>query len=263
MTTAIVLAAYGSRHKNAMASLEAITTQVRQTYPQAPVRTAFTSKAVHGHLRRQGEEVNNVPEALEELHRQGIRRCVIQSLHIIPGTEYHELLQLRHERLLADDGFSRIEVGMPLVGGEEGLERVARAILRIMPPHNGRDEVVLLMGHGTMHPGNTYYEALNRRLQELDPNVYLGAMEAQPGILDIRTSFLERGICKVFLLPFLFGAGWHAAKDMYGDQDDSWKSLLEEKGMQTEAVLRGAGEYPELTEIWMDHLQQAWKLANR
>lgn len=263
MTPAIILAAYGSRHQNALASLEAITASVREQYPDAPVRVAYTSKAVRGHLRKRGEAVEDVSQALDSLRAEGVDRCVVQSLHIIPGTEYHDLLELARHRMLGSGGFTRVEVGMPLVGGEVGLQRVARAILCIMPPHNGRDEAVLLMGHGTMHPGNTYYEALNRRLQQMDPNVYLGAMEAEPGIMNIRETFLKRGIGKVFLLPFLFGAGWHAAKDMYGDHPESWKSLLENKGIRTEAVLKGAGEYPELADIWLDHLGQAWELVGR
>ena len=263
MSTAIVLAAFGSRHKNAMASLSHIVERVRAAYPDIPVRLAYTSKTIRGHMKKAGEDVDSVSAALDKLLDDGVTHVVIQSLHLIPGTEFHELLGLANECMLREGGFNRVEVGFPLVAGEAGLQQVADAVLDIAEQGKGENDAVLFMGHGTKHDGNVYYEALHRIFQERDPSVHMGAMEAEPGIDAIIERFKADGVKRAHLLPFLFGAGWHAARDMVGDSETSWKTRLEQAGIQCEAVLKGAGEYDALVNIWLAHLDDALKRLNR
>lgn len=261
MTKAIVLAAYGSRHANAVASLEHILERVREAHPGLPVRLAYTSKVIRGHLAQTGEQADSVAQALDGLAAEGVTRAVIQSLHIIPGKEFHELLELARERV--PDQFERLEVGLPLVAGEEGVERVARAIHDLVPAHQGTEEAVLFMGHGTMHPGDAYYEALHRAIQRIDPAIHIGTMDTEPGIEAIIHGLTAEGVKRVHLMPFLFGAGWHAAKDMVGGHEESWKSLLEKAGVACAAVLKGAGEYDQLVDIWLAHLNGAMDRLDR
>jgi len=263
MKTAIVLAAFGSRHENAMDSLEHITKKVQEAYPDVPVRVAYTSKTIRGHMKKAGEEVDSVPMALDRLLAEGVTHVAIQSLHLIPGTEFHELLGLANEQTLKDGGFNRVEVGFPLVAGEAGVEKVADTILSIALEGRGENDAVLFMGHGTKHDGNIYYETLHQAFQKRDKTVHMGAMEAEPGIDSIIRRFQEDGVKKAYLLPFLFGAGWHAARDMVGDGETSWKTRLEQAGIACEAVLKGAGEYDRLVDIWLKHLDDAMKRMSK
>ena len=263
MKTAIVLAAFGSRNKNAMASLAHITERVRAAHPDVPVLVAYTSKTIRGHMQQAGEAVDSVPDALARLHKDGATHVVIQSLHLIPGTEFHELLALANQHMLSEDGFTRVEVGFPLVAGDPGVTAVADAIVAIARKDKGDNDAVLFMGHGTKHDGNVYYEALHRAFQQRDRTVHLGAMEAEPGIDAIITRFKAEGVKKAYLLPFLFGAGWHVARDMVGDGDTSWKTRLENEGVACEAVLKGAGEFDELVDIWLAHLADAMQRLTR
>ena len=265
MKTAIVLAAFGSRHKNATDALDHIVERVRQTHPDLPVRLAYTSRIIRGHMKKAGEDVESVSEALEALLAGGITHVAIQSLHLIPGNEFHELLGMANEMMLRDGGFTRVEVGFPLVAGETGLERVAEIILSIAEEGKGENDAVLFMGHGTRHDGAIYYEALHRIFQERDKTVHMGVMEHQKeaGIDVVIERFREDGVRKAYLIPFLFGAGWHVARDMIGDAETSWQSRLEKAGIQCEAVLKGAGEYDRLVNIWLEHLDDALKRLNR
>jgi len=263
MNAAIVLAAFGSRNKNAMASLAHITERVRAAHPDVPVLVAYTSKTIRGHMQREGEAVDSVADALDRLHGEGVTHVAIQSLHLIPGTEFHELLALANQHMLAEGGFTRVEVGFPLVAGDPGVEAVADAILAIALEGKGENDAVLFMGHGTKHDGNVYYEALHRAFQERDSSVHLGAMEAEPGIDAVIARFKADGVKKAYLLPFLFGAGWHAARDMVGDGEASWKTRLEREGIACEAVLKGAGEYDGLVDIWLGHLADAMRRLAR
>lgn len=263
MKTAIVLAAFGSRHENAMDSLEHITKRVQEAHPDVPVLVAYTSKTIRGHMQKAGEKVDSVPMALDKLLTDGVTHVAIQSLHLIPGTEFHELLSLANDLMLKDHGFNRVEVGFPLVAGEAGIEKVADTILSIAMEGKGENDAVLFMGHGTKHDGNIYYEALHHAFQERNDSIHMGVMEAEPGIDSIIERFQQDGVKKAYLLPFLFGAGWHAARDMVGDGETSWKTRLEQAGIECEAVLKGAGEYTRLVDIWLRHLDDAMKRMSR
>lgn len=265
MKTAIVLAAFGSRHKNAAASLDRITERVRQAHPDVPVRLAYTSKIIRGHMEKAGEKVDSVPDALERLLDEGITHVVIQSLHLVPGMEFHDLLALANELMLRDHGFTRVEVGFPLVAGERDVEEVADTVLSVAPEGKDEGDAVLFMGHGTRHDGNIYYEAMHRAFQKRDPSVHMGVMEhdAEAGIDVFIERFTADGVRKAYLLPFLFGAGWHAARDMVGDAPTSWKTRLEQAGITCVPVLKGAGEYDRLVSIWLAHLDDAMRRLTR
>jgi sirohydrochlorin cobaltochelatase len=88
-------------------------------------------------------------------------------------------------------------------------------------------------------------------------------MEAEPGIDCIIERFKRDGVRKAYLLPFLFGAGWHAARDMVGESETSWQTRLENEGIYCEPVLKGAGEYDRLVNIWLKHLDDALKRMAR
>lgn len=266
MKPAIVLAAFGSRHKNALASLNHIMERVREAHPDMPVRVAYTSKTIRGHMKKAGESVDSVPEALDKLLAEGITHVAVQSLHLIPGKEFHELLALANDLMLKEGGFNRVEVGFPLVANETDIDIVAEAILSIGLEGRGDHDAVLFMGHGTrQHGGAEYYEALHAAFQQRDTTVHMGVMEHQKeaGIEVIINRFKADGVKRAYLLPFLFGAGWHAARDMVGDGEDSWKSQLEAAGIECEAVLKGAGEYDRLVTFWLKHLSDAIRRMSR
>lgn len=263
MNKAIILAVYGSRHYNAVAALTHMKERVEAAWPGVPVRLAYTSEKIRRHMNRAGQEADSVPDALDGLLAEGARRAVVQSLHMIPGSEFHDLLPLANKYMLRKDGFERVEVGFPLLAGEDDIEQVCDAILSVLPERRTGAEAVLLMGHGTLHPGNVYYEGLNACIRQKDENVFVGALEAEPGIGLIRDILAKRGITRAYLLPFLFGAGRHASKDMVGKKPGSWKSELEKAGIECEAVLKGAGEYDALADIWLEHLKDAMMRLER
>lgn len=265
MKTAILLAAFGSRHERAIASLNHITEEVRKKYPDTPVCVAYTSKIIRSHMKKAGEEVDSVPTALDKLLAEGFTHVVIQSLHLVPGMEFHDLLGIANDYMLEDNGFNRVEIGFPLVAGEAGLEHVAETILSIAKEGKGDNDAVLFMGHGTRHDGAVYYAELHKAFQKRDKTVHMGVMEhiEEAGIDVILARFKEDGVKKAYLLPFLFGAGWHVARDMVGDRESSWKSRLEKEGIECEAVLKGAGEYERLVNIWLKHLDDAMRRLTR
>jgi sirohydrochlorin cobaltochelatase len=43
---------------------------------------------------------------------------------------------------------------------------------------------------------------------------------------------------------------------MAGDEADSWKTLFEEEGFETEVYLKGMGENDEIAKIYVEHTRE-------
>ncbi len=264
--TAILLAAYGSRHPRAQASFEHIERRVSAMFPGLAVRWCFTSRNV-----RKLREADSPAEALARLRDEGFEAVCVQSLHIIPGAEYEEMLAAAHE---AERSFARLTTGLPLLHGPEDASRVARALLGLLPARDGSSggqpnlpnerRCAVFLGHGTAHPGNVQYDALARELAKLDRHAFLGALEEGPNAAAIRDSILAAGCREAFLVPFFFAAGVHVENDMLGEDPKSWVSVLRQAGIAATPIVQGAGEHDRLVDIWLDHLAEAVaRLQNR
>ena len=55
-------------------------------------------------------------------------------------------------------------------------------------------------------------------------------------------------------------AGDHAKNDLAGDEEDSWKSLLQQKGYAVNCVLQGLGEFPSIQTLFVKHAGEARQL---
>jgi sirohydrochlorin cobaltochelatase len=64
------------------------------------------------------------------------------------------------------------------------------------------------------------------------------------------------------MMPMLIVAGDHARSDLAGDQEDSWKSILEKEGYETEVILKGLGEIDAIAEVFADHAREAENLLD-
>ena len=94
-------------------------------------------------------------------------------------------------------------------------------------------------------------------LQQKDPLIFMSTVEYWPDLELTRKQLKNQQPEKVYLLPFLTVAGNHARNDMAGDDENSWKSVLEEDGYACQPVLKGIAEYDIFIDIWMKHLQTA------
>ena len=118
------------------------------------------------------------------------------------------------------------------------------------------DETVILMGHGTEHRANEIYTRVEEICRKSGyKNIYTATVEAKPTIDDVIDSLKADGISAVTLMPLMLVAGDHASNDMAGDEPDSWKNKLEEEGFEVKCVLKGLGKYPEIKDIYCEHIR--------
>ncbi|MBT8353583.1 MAG: sirohydrochlorin cobaltochelatase [Desulfofustis sp.] len=250
----ILLVAFGSSEDSAQVSFENIDKKVKATYPGIPVKWAYTSHIIRKKLAGQGKELDSPEVALAKMADEDFTHVAVQSLHTIGGAEYHDL----HRSINAFTvmgAFENILLGYPLLATQEDLERTVEAILANLPAERNKEEAVVLMGHGTHHPSNAFYSALNFQVQLRDPYVFIGTVEGYPELDTIQALLQKNDIKKVYLMPFMSVAGDHAKNDMAGDEDDSWKSILTKEGYEVVTVLKGTAEFDEFVEIWVDHVR--------
>ena len=257
----IILAAHGSRHPGAMAALDAFRESVAAAHPGAVTAVARTVGRKHGNAAAFGG-AKQVLDVLGELAAAGCAPVVVQSLHVVPGGEYHELLAGLGRWLKNDAGRTSVSVGAPLLADLADVDRVAGAVLDILPRERTPAEGVVLMGHGAPPPGAGFYEALRERLARLDPLARFGAMPRERGEpcrdIEAIVADLAAAAARVaWLLPFFTVAGAHACSDLAGEQPDSWRGRLEAAGVTCRARLAGLLEIEAFAAIWREHLDRA------
>ena len=252
--TAILLTAFGTSVPEAQGALENIERKVRVAFPGVEVRWAYTSEIIRRKLAKQGKVLLSPVEALAKMREEGFTHVGLQSLHTIPGQEYHDVLRMAHA-FKAMPGNMKVLVGNPLLSSHEDMQRTTEAMLAAIPEKRKPGEAVILMGHGTHHPANAYYPALQYYLWKKDPNVFMGTVEGAPSLEDVQAELFARDIQKAWLMPFMSVAGDHARNDMAGDEPDSWKSILTKAGVQCTPILKGTAEYDGIVAIWVDHLK--------
>ncbi|CCK81576.1 sirohydrochlorin cobaltochelatase [Desulfobacula toluolica] len=251
----ILLVAFGSSIPEAQVSFENIDKRVKKEFANIPVQWAFTSSIIRNKLAKQGKQLDSVAVALAKMMDQGFTHVAVQSLHTIRGEEFNDLLHTAYAFNNMAGGIEKIMIGSPLLSSHQDMEAVTHAIIENIPAKRKKNEAVVLMGHGTPHPSNAFYAALMFHLQRKDANIFVGTVEGSPTIDDIATMLKEKKIKKVHLIPFMSVAGDHARNDMAGEEDDSWKSILEKQGINCEVVLKGTAEYDNMIDIWVGHLK--------
>ena len=253
----VLLVAFGTSVPEAQAVFKNVEEKVKATFPGVPVRWAFTSKIIRDKLAKEGQQLDSVAEAMAKMQDEDFTDVAVQSLHTIPGAEYDDTVAIVKAFEGLPGGIRHISIGCPLLSSTEDMMASVDAMMANFPKERKPDEAVVLMGHGTHHPGNAYYPAIQYFFWKKDKNVFVGTVEGSPELDDVMAELKARGIKKVYLMPFMAVAGDHAMNDMAGDEPDSWKSVLTKAGFECQAVLQGTAGYDQIVAIWIEHLKRA------
>ena len=255
---AILVVSFGTSYADTRkVTIEAVEQQVQDTFTEYEMRRAFTANIIINILRdRDGIDVDAPEQALQTLQDEGFTEVIVQPLHVIPGAEFHDLVMTVGK---FKAGFEKLVIGSPLLASSEDYMNAAAA-LKTQLPELGDGEAVVLMGHGTHHPANAAYPALERVFEDAGlHNVLVGTVEGYPELEHVISKLKRLNIRKVTLMPFMLVAGDHAQNDMAGDEEDSWKTILTNKGFDVDVILKGMGENPQIQAIYLQHVEQAIK----
>ena len=207
-------------------------------------------------LKRKGEMVDSVEEALERIKADGMEELMIQPTFIISGREYDHMCALIED---SKAHFKKIYIGKPLLYSMEDYFKVATAFAKSLGPIN-EEEAIICMGHGTEHFMSVSYAALDYVFKEsVHKAIYMATIEAYPGLDQVIGQLKDKPYKKVRIVPFMIVAGHHATKDMKGIGEKSWEYRLKEAGYEVECVMQGLGEIPEIRDIFVEHAKRACK----
>lgn len=254
MKKAILVISFGTTYvETRKKTIEAIENAVQHKYPDFEVRRAFTSNIVRRRIEKnEGIHIPDVDEALQMLANEGFEEVYMSSLHIIPG---HEYKKISHAAYRYQEKFRVIRLAKPLLYRKEDYLEVLEAVTEVGTLEEG--EALFFMGHGSDHAANASYIMLRHFLErdERTKHVYVGTVEGYPELEDLIEEVANKGYRKIRLLPFMVVAGDHATNDMASDEEDSWKSILNEKGYETECVLKGLGEFSKFRDSFIHRLE--------
>lgn len=251
----ILLVAFGTRTPQALAAYQHVELRVQADFPDIPIRWAFTSAKIRKKLALTGQPLDSVAMSLARMMDDGISHLAVQALHVISGKEHHDLTINCHLFGQMRGGFRQVMMGLPLLGTGGDMEKVTAALVSAVPQERKPQEAVIFMGHGSPHPAYACYTALMYHLQQVDANIFVGTMSGQPGIAGLCASLQKQKITSAYLLPCLAVVGNHTLKDMAGDNENSWKSIIEKHGISCKPILKGLAEYDAIVDIWLDHLK--------
>lgn len=253
---AILVVSFGtSFNETRKVTIDALEEAIAAANPDSFVYRAWTSGfIIRKILKRDGVKINTVAEAFEQMLADGITDVVVQPTHVINGIE--------NDKMTADcksygDRFDSVKVGAPLLTSQEDAEEVVNALISEYA-FAKEDEAVVFMGHGTEHYANFVYPALSFIFRSHGHiNFLMGTVEGYPEIDLIVQQLKVLQPKKVYLSPFMIVAGDHANNDLAGDEEDSWKSIIEAAGFATEPVLKGLGERESIRKIFVRHVSEA------
>ena len=252
---AILLVAFGTSVPEAQKVFERIDEQTRKAFSDVEIRWAFTSKIIRAKLAREGKMLDSPEMAMAKLMNDGYTHLAVLSLQTIPGEEFHELYQNAQLFGQMAGGFEKIVVARPLLSSAKDMETVAGTLMKNIPGRKPADAVIF-MGHGTgHHPADALYLAMNQVFQEIDSRAFVGTVEGKLTIENLLPKLKQLKLKKIYLVPLMSVAGDHAKNDMAGDEPESWKSVLTRAGYQCESILKGTADYPEIVEVWLEHLR--------
>ena len=251
---------------------------IQKAFPTLSVRRAFTSQIIINHVQaRDGIKIDNVDQALERAVNNKVKTLIVQPTHLMHGAEYDELIEILGKYA---DKFEQVIVSEPLLGEHADDEKVvnkdkeivAKSVLDAAIEDAGFESIdksieestaFVFLGHGTSHKAKVTYSQMVNTFKDLGyPNAFVGTVEGEPeetSIDEVISAVADAGFKNVILRPLMVVAGDHANNDMAGDDEDSWKSTFESKGVfnSVECQIEGLGSIEELQNLYVSHINDA------
>ena len=256
--------------------IKGIEDALAKAFPDWSVRRAFTAQIIINHVQaRDGEKIDNMDQALERAVANGVKTLVVQPTHLMHGAEYDEMCEALDAY---KDKIENIVVAEPLLGevGNDATvinadkEAVAKAVVAAAVADGKFESIakaaedgtaLVLMGHGTAHVAKVTYSQMQTQMEKLGyKNVFIGTVEGEPEETSCEAvieAVKAAGYTKVVLRPLMVVAGDHANNDMAGDDEDSWKSMVEAAGLTVECQIAGLGRIDAVQELYVAHTQAA------
>lgn len=258
---ALVVISFGSTFADTrIHDIGGIEQALAAAFPAYDQYRAFTSNIIRKRLADRGLVIDDTATVLNKLQAAGYEEVILQPTHLLHGEEFEQKILALKEQYLTS--FKKIIISKPLIVEDADFDLVAAALIAQMP-ECAADEGIVFMGHGTPRDNNAAhghtYVKMQALFDKLNAPIVVGTVEDEdsPNFEAVLEQIEKRGYKKVHMYPLMVVAGDHANNDMYGDDEDSWKSQIEAKGVATEGHLNGIGRYKAIQALYIQHVLQA------
>ena len=275
----LLVVSFGTSFNDSRAEdVKGIEDALAKAYPDWSVRRAFTAQIIINHVEaRDGENIDNMQQALDRAVENGVKNLVVQPTHLMHGAEYDEMTEAINGY---KDKFESVAIAEPMLGevGDDATvinddkKAVAQAITDEACKEAGFDSMdaaaeagtaFVFMGHGTSHTANITYDQMQTQMDDLGfKNAFIGTVEGKPedtACDKVIEKVKEAGYKNVVLRPLMVVAGDHANNDMAGGDEDSWKSQFVASGNfeNVDTQIAGLGRIEAVEQIYVDHTKAA------
>lgn len=230
---AVLMVYFGTTHADAQAKVfEALTAQVRGTFPRVEVREAYSSRIVVKRLRDRGVERALPSEALASLAQEGYTHVLVQPCYLVAGLEWQAL---QHDVEALRGEFKELRLATPLLFYYEDYLALGTLLSKAYPGNR----LYMLVGHGTYDASTAQYAMLDKVLTEQGHgNFVVGCIEGYPFYEQALTAVKALRPRRITLVPLMLVFGEHGKHDILQE----WKAQLEKAGYRVEVVQKGLGE---------------------
>lgn len=228
-------------------------------FPAYDQYRAFTSVIVRRRLAERGIHIDDTEAVLQKLQAAGYEEVILQPTHLLHGEEFEQKVLSLKEKF---PGFKKFVISQPLIVSDEDYKLAAAAIMVQLPPL-AEGEGVVLMGHGTPRANNKAHGETYVKLQSLFDAmglpIVVGTVEEAdtPNFQFVLAKLKAAQYTHVHMYPLMVVAGDHANNDMYGDDEDSWKTQIEALGIKTTGHLCGLGRAKAIQALYIQHVLHA------
>lgn len=255
---ALLSVSFGTSYEETRAkTIDVVDGKLAADFPDREFYSAWTSGKIVAKVRKErGEMHYTLDEAFARLVHDGVDDLLVATMCLMNGHEMGKIAE--YVKAWLDGGEGRTAYLAEPILTSEADRKVIAAALADEFADVPEGEAVLLMGHGSPGGPNEVYSQIQDGLAALDgTRFFMGTVEGTPTFEDALELLKASGIRRVHLAPFMVVAGDHARNDLSGDDDDSWKNMLEAQGFETVVTLRGLGEFKTFQDLVCMHARKA------
>ena len=253
----MLFASFGTSYEETRKkTIDAIQEKVHEAFPNCTPYSAWTSTRIIEKVKAErGEHIDTVEEALERMAAYGVEDLIVTTTFIMDGEEMAKVRKT--VTAWADLHHVPMRIANTLLATPDDRAAVAKSICDEFA-FVGKDEALLLMGHGSQFASNDVYGQVQDELRKQGRDrFFVATVEGEPTFDDALQLIEECRARCVYLAPLMMVAGDHARNDMAGDGADSWESQLKARGLQVKTVLKGLGEYAGIQQLACNHVRDA------
>lgn len=257
MKRGMLFVGFGTSHEDTrIKTIDAIQNKVHEAFPHCTPYSAWTSEVIIKKVKEErGEHHDTLEEAFARMSADGVEDCVVVSMHLMRGAETAKVEKAA--AAWSDENNVPTFVAEPLMSSDDDRKAVAQVLCDEFD-FVGKDEALLLMGHGSVFASNETYSLLQEELKAKGRDrFFVATVEGEPTFADALALIDESRVRRVYLAPLMIVAGDHAKNDLAGDGPESWASQLKARGLQVKTILRGLGEYAGIHQLACDHVSDA------